>query len=230
MIRLLLSLAGLLASYGLAWADTPAAEDIGAVEASAGNEAAPVSIATVQQYLDGIGSLQARFEQLSFDAEDNVTQTSTGSFRLLRPGKFRWDYREPYEQTIVADGERLWIYDADLEQVTVRRMDESMATTPATLLSGVGKLADSYEVQDQFSAWLLDWIELRTKEGDTDFGVVRLGFSGGKRELLVMDLVDSLGQTTRISFFDIDRSSTLLPSVFTFVPPPGADVIGEGEL
>ena len=188
---------------------------------------ANAALSSIQSYLDSLSSLQATFEQVMYDADDNVTQVSSGSFRLLKPGKFRWDYQEPYQQTIVADGERLWIYDADLEQVTVRSMNESMAETPAMLLSGVGAISQSYEYVSQFEANLLSWTELRSRSSDADFGRLRLGFIGD--ELRVMDLVDGLGQTTRIEFLDIDKNPELLPSAFSFVPPPGADVIGEED-
>ncbi|NNF51929.1 MAG: outer membrane lipoprotein chaperone LolA [Gammaproteobacteria bacterium] len=190
-------------------------------------EAAKAALAAIQSYLDSVASLQATFKQVMYDAEENVTQESSGSFRLLKPGRFRWDYQEPYQQTIVADGERLWIYDADLEQVTVRAMDESLEETPAMLLSGVGAISHSYEFVNQFEAYSLLWTELKSRSTDADFGRLRLGFIGS--ELRVMDLIDGLGQTTRIEFMEVKQDPELSPSAFSFVPPPGADVIGEDD-
>lgn len=228
MIRLLIGLAAALLMLSPASASEPAASGNTGADVDGPGDAVADPLTSLQNYIDSVASLQADFEQIMFDADSNITQVSTGNFRLLRPGRFRWDYQEPYEQTIVADGKRLWIYDADLEQVTVRRMDDSFAATPATLLSGVGAISDTYNFYNRFSADDLDWTELQSKLRDTDFGLVRLGFR--EDELRVMDLVDSLGQTTRISFSSIDTNTTLLPSVFTFVPPPGADVIGENDL
>lgn len=197
-------------------------------DASSDKPAEGASLAMVQAYLNGISGMQADFQQLMFDAESNITQESSGNFRLQRPGKFRWDYEQPWQQTIVADGERLWIYDADLEQVTVRRMDDGFADTPATLLSGVTAVADSYSLANAYRADGIEWSELQPVTTDGDFQLVRLGFANG--ELQVMDLVDSLGQTTRIIFTNISRPPAFLPSVFTFLPPPGADVISEDDL
>lgn len=185
-------------------------------------------LAELQAYLESVHSLRADFEQLMLDADRQVTQRSAGSFRLKRPGRFRWDYSEPFEQMIVADGSRLWIYDADLEQVTVRQLGDSLANTPATLLSGAGAVADSYVLQKRFVAENIDWTELVPRAADTDFRLVRLGFAKGV--LLVMDLEDSLGQTTRIQFRNIEHNPELEATVFDFVPPDGADVIGADDL
>ncbi len=185
-------------------------------------------VETLQGWLDSLTTLQAEFEQLMFNADNQLTQTSTGSFRLSRPGKFRWDYQQPYQQNIVADGEHLWIYDADLEQVTVRRLDEGFADTPAMLLSGDGVLSEAYRIVKQYSAESIEWTELQPRASDTDFELLRLGFA--EQALRVMDLVDNLGQTTRIYFSAVEIGPELESSVFNFIPPPGADVIGADDL
>lgn len=220
MFRLLAGLTVVLLISGIA-AGSEDAGDLAARQAAQ-------SLADVQTYIDGVDSMEADFEQLMFDEDNEVAQVSSGKFRLLRPGKFRWDYQEPFLQTIVADGERLWIYDPDLEQVTVREMGAGLAATPASLLSGIGKIRDSYAFGNRFRSEDVDWIELRALTRDADFGQVRLGFQAD--ELAVMDLVDSLGQTTRIYFTMVRRNPGLLPSTFEFQPPPGADVIGEDDL
>lgn len=191
-------------------------------------EASAAGMTRVQSYLDSLHSLRAGFQQDLFDADSQPVQHSSGTLRLLRPGQFRWDYAAPFEQSIVADGEHLWIYDADLEQVTVRKLDRSLASTPAMLLSGEGRLREGYDYQSSFEADGVAWIELVPRMPDTDFRLVRLGFAD--QQLVVMDLVDSLGQTTRIRFHDIDDNPELDPGVFRFAPPEGADVIGADDL
>lgn len=197
-----------------------------AQDADANGDAAAMT--RVQAYLDSLHSLRAGFDQALFDADSQPVQRSSGTLRLQRPGKFRWDYAPPFEQSIVADGERLWIYDADLEQVTVRTLDKTLASTPAMLLSGDGRVRDGYDFQAGFTADGIEWIELAPRVTDTDFRLVRLGFEA--EELLVMDLVDSLGQTTRIRFRDIENNPELDAAVFRFDPPEGADVIGADDL
>ncbi len=186
------------------------------------------ALTRVQAYLDSLHSLRAGFDQALFDAESRPVQESSGTLRLQRPGRFRWDYAPPFEQSIVADGERLWIYDADLEQVTVRTLDKTLASTPAMLLSGDGRVRDGYDFQAGFTAEGIEWIELAPRVTDTDFRLVRLGFEG--EALRVMDLVDSLGQTTRIRFREIENNPELDAEVFRFAPPEGADVIGADDL
>ncbi len=204
---------------------------LGSLAAGATAEDAEASrrrISRVQAYLDSLQSLRTGFDQALFDADSQPVQESAGTLQLLRPGKFRWDYATPFEQSIVADGERLWIYDADLEQVTVRTLNKSLASTPAMLLSGEGRVRDGYELQANYAAEGVDWVELVPRLSDTDFRLVRLGFDGGT--LIVMDLVDSLGQTTRIAFHDIETNPQLDAGLFRFTPPEGADVIGADDL
>lgn len=200
----------------------------GTPHVSADESDAESALTQVQNYLDSLDSLRAGFDQDLFDADSQPIQRSSGTLRLMRPGRFRWDYSEPFEQSIVADGERLWIYDADLEQVTVRTLDKSLASTPAMLLSGQGRVREGYEYRASYRLEAVEWIELAPRQADTDFRLVRLGFS--ERQLAVMDLVDSLGQTTRISFHGIEKDPELEASVFRFTPPEGADVIGADDL
>lgn len=185
------------------------------------------AIEVLQRRLDAMQSMQADFEQRMYNTKQELTQSSSGQFSLLRPGRFRWDYLAPFEQTIVADGERLWIYDADLEQVTVRRMDAGLGSTPAMLLSGVADVSEAYSVSSRYAAEGVDWLELEPRAADSDFGRVRLGFIAG--QLTVMDLVDSLGQTTRILFSAIRQNPDLGDELFEFETPEGADVIRADE-
>ena len=181
----------------------------------------------VEQFLNGLQGLQAQFRQTLTDSKGQVTNESSGTLAIHRPNRFRWDYREPNEQLIVSDGARIWLYDKDLEQVTVRRVDESLSATPAMLLSGEGTLADNFKVTQAQQEGAVQWVNLEPKRSDTDFKWVRLGFAGGA--LKFMQLADKLGQTTTLEFSKFERNPPLDPSKFVFKVSPGADVIGDAS-
>lgn len=181
----------------------------------------------VEGFLQGLHSLQAEFEQTLIDRNGQPVDRASGTLVIRRPDRFRWDYREPNEQVIVADGSRIWLYDADLEQVTVRRLDDTLSATPAMLLSGQGNLQDNFTVTQTSQAGGVYWVRMEPKRDDTDFKWVRLGFEGAT--LKFMELADKLGQTTHLEFTRLERNPTLDPSRFTFQVPPGADVIGDAS-
>lgn len=179
----------------------------------------------VEKFLQGLEGLQAQFTQTLTDRAGKVTDESTGTLAIKRPNRFRWDYRQPHEQTIVADGKRVWLYDADLEQVTVRALDNTLSATPAMLLSGEGKLDDNFIATQNSQEQGVQWVRLEPKRNDTDFKWVRLGFAGA--DLKFMQLADKLGQTTTLTFSGFERNPPLDPARFVFDVPPGADVIGD---
>jgi outer membrane lipoprotein carrier protein len=179
----------------------------------------------VEGFLAGLDGLQAHFEQVLTDRSGRAIDRSSGMLAIRRPNRFRWDYREPYEQVIVADGARVWLYDSDLEQVTVRKLDDTLSATPAMLLSGEGKLEQNFTVTRVEREGGVEWIHMEPKRNDTDFKSVRLGFEGAT--LRHMQLADKLGQTTHLEFTQVERNPLLDPSRFTFTVPPGADVIGD---
>lgn len=181
----------------------------------------------VERFLGSLQGLQAQFKQTLTDSKGQVTNQSSGTLAIRRPNRFRWDYREPYEQLIVADGARIWLYDSDLEQVTVRRLDESLAATPAMLLSGEAALADNFTVTKTSQDAAAQWVMMEPQRNDTDFKWVRLGFSG--ETLKFMQLADKLGQITTLEFSGLEKNPPLDPSRFTFTVPPGADVIGDAS-
>lgn len=181
----------------------------------------------VERFLGSLQGLQAQFKQTLTDSKGQITDQSSGTLAIRRPNRFRWDYREPYEQLIVADGARIWLYDSDLEQVTVRRLDESLSATPAMLLSGEGTLADNFTVTKTSQDAAAEWVMMEPKRNDTDFKWVRLGFSG--EALKFMQLADKLGQITTLEFSKLEKNPPLDPSRFTFTVPPGADVIGDAS-
>jgi outer membrane lipoprotein carrier protein len=181
----------------------------------------------VERFLNGLQGLQAQFQQTLTDSKGIVTGESSGTLAIRRPNRFRWDYRRPNEQLIVADGSRIWLYDKDLEQVTVRRVDESLSATPAMLLSGEGTLSDNFKATQTQQEGAVQWVRLEPVRSDTDFKYVRLGFAGDA--LKFMQLADKLGQTTSLEFSKFERNPPLDPSQFVFTVPPGADVIGDAS-
>ena len=178
----------------------------------------------VDKYLGGLSSWAADFTQTIDDGHGNVMRSAAGRLFLQRPGKFRWDYSQPSEQLILADGKHIWFYDKDLAQANVRDMDVSLAGTPASLLSGSGSVTNQFDVTALPPSAGLQWYQLVPKHEDTDFQVVRIGFDKG--DLRSMFLADKLNQITQLTFSNSKRNLTLAPDLFSFAPPPGVDVIG----
>lgn len=194
----------------------------------AGAAAAGESLTRVEAYLGSLETLSAEFVQVVRDRDGQIVDRATGTLSLSRPDRFRWDYRDPYVQTIVADGRKLWLYDSDLEQVTVRTLEAGLGSTPAMLLSGSGKVADSFAAGEVERDGELTWCRLQPKSPSSDFDRVSLAFDS-RGELAAMELVDKLGQSTQIEFAKLRRNPALDPQLFRFVPPKGADVIGQAE-
>lgn len=187
-------------------------------------EAAADAEARLDRYLSGVTTLRASFRQEVTDTQGRVRERAAGTLALQKPGRFRWDYREPAGQLIVSDGSTLWLYDEELEQVTVRPVSQTLSTTPAMLLSGGGRVGEAFVVEDEADGGGLDWIGLTPRAQDTDFRRLRLALRGG--ELVRMELTDRLGQVTAIDFADIERNPSLPAGLFSFEPPPGVDVVG----
>jgi len=167
----------------------------------------------------------ASFEQQAYDRSGHVVDRSSGTFAFARPGKFRWAYEKPHKQLLVADGSKLWIYDPDLQQVTVKRIDRAISSTPAALLAGKDDITRVFTLRDAGTKDGLAWVEALPKAKDTGFDRVRLGMDG--RTLAAMELYDQLGGHTVLHFAHLERNVRLAPDTFRFVPPKGADVIGE---
>jgi outer membrane lipoprotein carrier protein len=180
--------------------------------------------ADVEKLLDGVSSWSADFTQTIDDGHGKVVRSAAGKLYLQKPGKFRWDYSQPSEQLILADGKQIWLYDKDLQQANVRDMDVSLASTPAVLLSGGATVSSQFDVTALPKSGGLDWYQLVPKHPDTDFQMVRIGFNKG--ELASMFLADKLNQVTQLTFTNAQRNVKLIPDLFTFTPPPGVDVIG----
>lgn len=178
----------------------------------------------VEKYLNGVTSWTADFTQTINDANGKTLRSAAGKLSLQKPGKFRWDYTEPSEQMILADGKQIWFYDKDLQQANVRDIDQSLASTPAVLLSGGATVGSEFDVTALPKKEGLDWYQLIPKHPNSDFQLVRIGFAKG--ELAAMFLADKLNQITQVTFTNPKRNVSFPPEEFTFTPPPGVDVIG----
>jgi outer membrane lipoprotein carrier protein len=178
----------------------------------------------VEKYLNGLATWSADFAQTIDDGHGKVTRSAAGKLYLQKPGKFRWDYAQPSEQLILADGKQIWFYDKDLQQANVRPMDASLGNTPAVLLSGGGSLSSQFDVTALPPSDGLEWYQLIPKHADTDFQLVRIGFRNG--DLASMFLADKLNQVTQLTFTNSKRNAKFAADLFTFVPPAGVDVIG----
>lgn len=174
----------------------------------------------LQALLSPVQSLQGKFTQTLSDVDNNLIQESQGEFAVQRPGKFYWHTAAPFEQLLVTDEETLWLFDPDLEQVTIRPNDQRLQQTPLLILSGdTGVLSESFRVE-RLSDSLF---QLTPRERDGPFQTLTLQFED--RQLKTVALVDGLGQTTLLSFADLVINPVLKPSQFTFTVPAGADII-----
>lgn len=187
--------------------------------------AADGGVAQLHAFLQDVKSLKADFTQQVLDANGKQVKQSFGTLSLKRPDRFRWDYAKPNEETIVADGRKLWIYDAQLQQVTVKSMNANLATSPAVLLAGSNDVDKNFTVTDLGEKDGLAWVQLTPKVKDSDFDSVKLGFRGS--DISVMELKDNLGGLTRIELEHLQRNPSLSDEGFKFIPPTGADVIGD---
>ena len=194
--------------------------------APAAAPAAGAAASPIAAFTDGLEGLRGRFVQRVFDARGNQREESSGSIALAAPRQFRWEYEQPFPQLIVADGDHVWIYDPDLEQVTVKVQSHEEQQSPLAVLIDPGQLERQFEVANAGTEDGLEWVELTPRTED-DAGVqqARLGFRG---ELLVrMHLEDALGQQTVIEFSDWRRNPGFAADTFSFKVPAGVDVVGE---
>lgn len=179
----------------------------------------------LETFLKGLTTIKAAFVQTLNNAAGELIEKSEGIMAVERPGKFRLQYQNPYEQLYVADGKNIWMYDRDLEQVSVKPQSEALGSTPALLLSTVEPLQTNFELRELGQHEGFIWLELNPKEADSNFDFVKLALEGDT--LRAMEMVDGFGQTTRLYFDPMSRNPQLDAELFHFVPPPGVDVIGE---
>jgi len=167
---------------------------------------------------------RAAFTQVVTSPDGAKKRTSSGSFEFARPNRFRFAYAKPYEQVIVGDGEQVWLHDVDLQQVTVRPMNQALGATPVALLAG-NSLEREFELKPLPSAQGLDWVQAtpKVKSESIGFQSLRVGFKG--KTLAAIELVDSFGQRSVLSFSDVATNVSALPETFRFTPPKGVEVL-----
>ena len=191
--------------------------------------AAPVSLERLDRFLTEVKTLSGDFTQTLYDESDRAVETSAGEVHLERSephGRFRWQYRKPYPQTIVGDGRQVWVYDPDLEQVTVRPLDAALGDTPAALLAGNADVTERFEMRDLGDREGVAWVSLTPLAGaEGGFQSMALGFS--RDALVAMELVDAFSQRTVLEFGTLLRNAPIDDAMFRFVPPAGADVLRE---
>lgn len=183
------------------------------------------SIDALNQFMNSTQSAKGSFEQKITDKSGKVIQQSQGTLAFSRPGKFRWTYVKPYAQLIVGDGAKVWVYDEDLNQVTVRKLDQALGSTPAALLAGSKDAMNAFTLKDEGARDGLEWVLATPKNKESNFETIRMGF--GPAGLERMELADAFGQFTTLRLFDLQRNARLETEQFKFTPPKGADVIGD---
>jgi outer membrane lipoprotein carrier protein len=177
------------------------------------------------QFLATMQSAKAGFEQRISDKNGKQVQESRGTFAFQRPGRFRWTYVKPYSQLIVGDGAKVWIYDEDLKQVTVRKMDKALGATPAALLAGNNEAVKAFKLSDRGAKDGLEWLDAVPRDSESNFEKISLGF--GFSGLEVLELYDTFGQKTIVRFTSFELNPRFDAAAFRFTPPKGADVIGD---
>lgn len=189
------------------------------------NAGASPGLDSLRYFFNEIKTFEAAFAQQVFDESLQSLDDGRGKVWIKRPGLFRWDYDPPDAQEIVGDGERVWVYDIELEQVTVRDQQAALGRTPALLLAGGDEMAKNYTIIDIGTQGRYDWVNLIPLDEESSFTEVRIGFEDNR--LRLMELLDSLGQRTRMSFGDLKENQPIADRVFDFLPPDGVDIIDE---
>ena len=176
----------------------------------------------LQQFFKNLKTFSSDFEQVIENSQLSSVEKSGGKLWISRPGKFRWNYTKPYVQEIVSDGNKIWMYDADLEQVTVKAVNSTLGNTPAVLLSDEKPLDETFQIRSHGETAGLSWVELLPKDSEAGFTAIKLGFK--KKTLSEMLLTDNLGQTTQLRFDSISRNPPIDSALFDFIAPEGADI------
>lgn len=185
---------------------------------------AHADVAQVEAYFAGLKALSADFSQTVYDAHGKVVEQASGHMYMERPRRFRWEYRKPYPQLVVADGERVWLYDKSLQQITVEPLDKALGATPLALLSGAEGLSKVFKIRAMAAKGQLSWYQLSPRVKQQRLQALRVGFDAG--QLRVLEMGDALNRRTRIALDHVQRNPNLNPDLFHFTPPPGVDVVG----
>lgn len=182
-------------------------------------------IAQLEVFLKASTTLIADFKQVTLNEQGNPSETSFGVFYLQRPGKFHWQYQKPFQQKIIANGGKVWFYDADLEQVTIKKLDKSLGSTPALLLSGEISIRDNFTLEQQGEDDGMTWVRLTPKNRESSFKYIMIGLN--KAGLAGMEMSDNFGKLTRIYFSNVRPNTAIPASTFVFEAPKGVDVFSE---
>ncbi|QLG88159.1 outer membrane lipoprotein chaperone LolA [Chitinibacter bivalviorum] len=182
------------------------------------------SVNDLQKYLNETKSLSANFNQ-TVRSKSGKTENSSGQFYLIRPGKFKWIYKQPYNQEITSNGQQLWLYDIDLAQVTIKPINKALDASPAAILTGNNNLAQNFNLQSLPTKDGANWVALTPKSKDGSFAQIRIGLVNGAIDRMELD--DHFNQTTMISFNKVQKNAPISAQMFTFTPPAGVDVIRE---
>ena len=178
---------------------------------------------TLREFARDVKSGRANFTQTVSSPDGAKKKTSSGSFEFSRPNRFRFAYSKPFEQLIVSDGQKVWLHDVDLNQVSVRLLDQALGSTPAALLAG-GTLERDFELSALPARDGLDWVQAKPRAKDGTVAELRVGFRG--KDLAVLEIVDAFGQRSVLLFSAVQQGVAVPAERFRFVPPAGADVIG----
>ena len=184
------------------------------------------AIEKLKTFVAATRSAQANFTQEVLDQNGKRIQSASGVMQFQRPGKFRWTYQKPYEQLIVGDGVKFWLYDVDLNQVTVKKLDAALGSSPAALLSGNNEIERDFVLKESGNRDGLEWLQATPKGQDSSFNGILMAFNV-QSELVVMELNDMYGHKTVLRFSGMQRNPKLPEQQFKFTPPKGADVLGE---
>jgi outer membrane lipoprotein carrier protein len=182
----------------------------------------------LREFIAQVQSLKAEFRQELRSGDGKLIEESRGHLSLSRPGRFRWDYVSPHERVVAADGVHVWLYEADLQQVTERSFERTIGNTPAALLTGGSDIYEQFDFVGSTKRGGLQWVQLRPRSADADFSAISVGFAGNRLSGLELD--DRLGQHTRITLTGVELNPHIDEQMFHFKTPAGVDVIREDEL
>ena len=182
-------------------------------------------VSSLRDFFNNTTTMRAQFSQVVNDKQGRKIQEVEGTMQLQRPNKFRWDYKKPYEQQIVSDGKQVFLYDTELQQVTIRELSKTLGSSPAALLAGGEAVEKSFILKNATRKDGLAWVLALPKDKESGFDRVLLGFKADK--LRKMELYDSFNHITHITFNEVERNPILQDVTFLFTPPEGVDVVGE---
>ncbi|MEI2418143.1 outer membrane lipoprotein chaperone LolA [Orrella sp. JC864] len=177
----------------------------------------------LKAFVSEVKSATGSFSQYTVGTQGQPRPRQSGQFAFERPGRFKWVVQQPYEQSIVSDGKQLFQFDPDLNQVTVRQVDEAIGTSPAAILFGSGSLEQAFDVSELPDRDGLQWLRAKPRGADAGFAQVDIGLKGNQP--VRVELLDAFGQTTRVEITGISPNPSLPQDEFRFVPPAGADVV-----